>query len=67
MRENQLEEHYRSYVEELLARRDDAWRTCCQRDCEPCMRQLMRVVDRARELGAEPLPARAAESLTCVS
>ncbi|MCA9630180.1 MAG: hypothetical protein KC766_21055 [Myxococcales bacterium] len=50
MRENMLDELYVGYVEELLEREDDAWRTCCGRDCEPCMQQLMRVVDRVREL-----------------
>lgn len=53
MRENMLDEVYVGYVEELLEREDDAWRTCCGRDCEPCMRQLMRVVDRVRELRGE--------------
>lgn len=56
MRENMLDEVYMGYVEELLEREDDAWRTCCGRDCEPCMRQLMRVVDRVRELQASGRP-----------
>ncbi|MCA9645723.1 MAG: hypothetical protein H6718_18700 [Polyangiaceae bacterium] len=50
MHENMLDELYVGYVEELLLREDDAWRSCCGRDCEPCMRQLMRVVDRVRQL-----------------
>ncbi|MEZ4369826.1 MAG: hypothetical protein AB7S68_00360 [Polyangiaceae bacterium] len=52
MQENMLDELYIGYIEELLEREDDAWRKCCGRDCEPCMLQLMRVVDRVRQLQA---------------
>ncbi len=50
MAENMLEFAYRSYVVELLGRADDDWRICCNSNCEPCMLQLGRVVDRVRVL-----------------
>jgi hypothetical protein len=53
MNENMLLEIYRPFVMDFLHRRDDVWRQCCNSDCDPCVLQLARVVDRARQLMAE--------------
>ncbi|MEZ4438220.1 MAG: hypothetical protein R3B72_03985 [Polyangiaceae bacterium] len=50
MRENMLDEAYRSYVDAFLRRDDDLWRSCCDSGCDPCSAQIARVVDRVRQL-----------------
>lgn len=50
MAENMLADIYRPFVMDFLHRRDDVWRQCCNSACEPCVLQLARVVDRARQL-----------------
>lgn len=54
MREHMLDDVYRGYVDSYLARDDPSWRMCCNSDCEPCVMQLGRVVDRVRQLLREP-------------
>jgi hypothetical protein len=53
MAENMLEDGYRGFVLQYLARKDDAWRRCCDAGCDPCVLKLGRVVDRTRELLGE--------------
>ena len=53
MKENMLPEVYRPFVMDFLHRKDDAWRQCCDSDCDPCVFALARVVDRARQLMAD--------------
>lgn len=50
MAEHQLDDEFRATVLELLQRRDDYWRRCCESNCEPCSLKLGRVVDRVRQL-----------------
>ena len=43
---------YVQFVLQHLHDRDDAWRYCCGSQCDPCAKQLNRVVDAVRcELG----------------
>lgn len=53
MSENMLPEVYLPFVMDFLHRKDDAWRQCCNSDCDPCVLALARVVDRARQLMAQ--------------
>lgn len=45
-----LDPIWRGNVRSLYQRDDDAWRRCCGGGCDPCVMQLMRAVDRVREL-----------------
>lgn len=50
MAEHQLDSEWRGTVLELIERRDQFWRRCCESNCDPCALQLARVVDRVRQL-----------------
>ena len=49
-----LDPIWRGNVKSLMQRGDDSWRRCCGSNCDPCVLQLGRAVDRARELMTQP-------------
>lgn len=52
--ENMVDDAYQRLIERYLDETDESWRsTCCLSNCDPCVKTICRVVDRARELIAE--------------
>ena len=43
-----IDESYASFVAKHLDADDKTWRWCCSSNCDPCVTQLGRAVDRAR-------------------
>ena len=43
-----VDESYASFVAKHLDEADKTWRWCCSSNCDPCVTQLGRAVDRAR-------------------
>ena len=44
-----LDDSYTSFVAQHLDAPDANWRWCCGSNCDPCVQQLGRAVDRARQ------------------
>jgi len=54
LEENMVDEVYQRLIERYLDEADDSWRgSCCLSNCDPCVKTVERVVDRARALMAE--------------
>jgi hypothetical protein len=48
LRENHLDESYRSSVRRYVAMTGDQWRVCCGSGCDPCIEPIARAVDQVR-------------------
>lgn len=47
--DERLDASYLAFVARHLDQPDDGWRWCCGSNCDPCVRRLALVVDRARQ------------------
>jgi hypothetical protein len=54
--EHRLHPGFRSFVRRFLLSADTEWQICCDGGCDPCVRDLIPAVERARALlgGAPP-------------
>ena len=50
LRENGLHRAFHSTVRRYLMSGDTAWNVCCGADCDPCVNELSRAVERARAI-----------------
>ncbi len=50
LRETGLHRAFHATVRRFLLSDNDAWNVCCGADCDPCVTELSRAVDRAREI-----------------
>ncbi len=54
LEESGLHPAFRSMVRRFVLDRSSEWRICCGSDCDPCVRDVIPVVDRAREILGAP-------------
>ncbi len=50
LEENHLHKAFRGMVRRYVTDGTEVWRDCCESDCDPCVVELIPVVDRAREI-----------------
>lgn len=50
LRETGIHRAYQSTVRQFLLAESDDWPVCCEADCNPCVNELSRAVERAREI-----------------